>query len=300
MVLGLGMGLTVGPVYQDMTLTALGSLAVLLTVALAEVDLGSFGPAFRWAPLAPILNLALLSALLLAYGSLAARELWPGFVIMAAVPSAISVIPFTAILRGDLRLSVAGTFLYYVVALGSTPAVALALLGRAVDPGALVTTLVVLILLPLVASRGVRRTPLRGDALHLARNLTFFVLNLTIGAANRAIVLTSPGLALEAFGAAAAAALTSAAVLFLVLRRLSLPEPRKTSLLLFGTFKNNGFAATVALTLFGASPALLPPTMTGIFEVLWISTLSRTLPWARAAEPPLATGSTQEPRPGLR
>ena len=82
------------------------------------------------------------------------EELWRGFVIVAAVPPAVAVIPFTGFLNGNVTFSLIGTLAAYLGALVITPLIALGFLGTSlVDPVKLSTIMIELILLPLILSR---------------------------------------------------------------------------------------------------------------------------------------------------
>jgi len=54
---------------------------------------------------------------------------WNGFILIAAVPPAIAVIPFSLFLRGNMELALFGTIGAYLGALVITPLIALAFLG---------------------------------------------------------------------------------------------------------------------------------------------------------------------------
>ena len=82
------------------------------------------------------------------------RNLWIGFVLIAAAPPAVAVIPFTAILRGNVAFTLSGTVASYLAALVVTPAIMGVFIGTELaDPLKLLYILILLIILPLVASR---------------------------------------------------------------------------------------------------------------------------------------------------
>ncbi len=272
LLLGLGVGLAVGPPFPGMSTAAMGALAVLMTLSLVEVRFAGLRGVLRLLPLAVLLSFVLHPVLLLLAAVATPRALWDGWVIMAAVPPAISVVPFTAILRGDVKLSVTATALLYVLSLGLTPLLALLLLDVAVRPWDLVLAILVLILVPLLLSRGVAASPLSSDHLEVLRNLTFAVLTFFIGAAHHAVVRADPLLALVALAASGGVVAAAAAVTWGLLVRL--PTPQRVSLLLFSGYKNSGLAATLALALL-APTAVLAPTMMILFQILWIALLTR-------------------------
>ncbi|MFQ5838084.1 MAG: hypothetical protein ACE5HJ_04800 [Thermoplasmata archaeon] len=272
MLLGLGIGLTLGFTFEGMGLAAMVALASLMTFSLVDIRLGGFGEALRFTPIALVLNFLLHPALLLLAGILTPDILWQGWVIMAAVPPAISIVPFTSMLRGDLKVSVASTGLLYILSLGLTPLIALLLLGVEVSPWALISAVLVLILLPLLLSRAVASRAVRPDRVKVLRNLSFAALTFLVGAANQRVILEDPFLALYALGGSAGVVIASFGLSWVLLLRVDLGK--RISLVLFSGYKNSGLAATVALALLGPS-AVVAPTMMILFQIFWIALLAR-------------------------
>lgn len=284
MVLAMAAGFLVGLPFPGMDLAAMAALAALMTFSLAEVPLRGFGPSLRYVPLAFALSFGLLPALLLLAAVLTSPLLWEGWAILIAVPPAVSIIPFTAILRGNVRASVASNALIYLAALAVTPLLALLLLGVGVSPERLVLTVLVLILLPLALSRLVRGAALSPRGVRLLRNLSFVPLTFFIGAANRQVLLESPGLALEALVASILVVVIAAGLVWFAFRKLS-PDVRIT-MVLFSGYKNAGLAATIALALL-APTAVVVPTMMIVFQIFWIPALARLRSVASAPGPPV-------------
>ena len=82
------------------------------------------------------------------------HNLWIGFVLIAAVPPAVAVIPFTAILEGNVSYTLSGTVASYLAALLIMPLMFWIFIGTGFDdPYKLVRIMLLLIVLPLVLSR---------------------------------------------------------------------------------------------------------------------------------------------------
>jgi BASS family bile acid:Na+ symporter len=272
MLLAMAAGFLVGVRFPGMDLVAMAALGALMTFSLAEVPLRGFGANLRYVPFAFGLSFGLLPALLLLAGIFTSPLLWEGWAILIAVPPAVSIIPFTAILRGNVPASVAFNAVIYVAALAVTPLLALLLLGVAVSPVQLVLTVLVLILLPLILSRLARGSALSPRHLRLLRNLSFAPLTFFIGAANRQVLLESPGLALEALIASVLIVASAAGIVWVLFQRLG--TDLRISLVLFSGYKNAGLAATIALALL-APTAVVAPTLMIVFQIFWIPLLAR-------------------------
>jgi BASS family bile acid:Na+ symporter len=196
-----------------------------------------------------------------------------GFVILASVPPAVAVIPFTLFLNGNLTFSLIGTMGAYLGALVITPLLTLGLLGTGfIDPVKLVIILLELILIPLILSRILLRTgiaskiePLKGTI----TNWSFFVICYTIVGLNREVFFTQPLILLPVV----IIALASTFVLGWAIEKAGQAvkfEPSKlTSLILLGTLKNYGLAGGLALALFSKKTAL-PATVSAVFLVVYI------------------------------
>jgi BASS family bile acid:Na+ symporter len=270
MLLGLGLGLVVGLTFEGMGMAAMLALASLMTFSLTDIPLGGFGEALRLVPIALALNFLLHPALLVVAATLTPDALWQGWVIMAAVPPAISIVPFTTILRGDLRVALASTAILYILSLGLTPLIAVLLLGVQVSPWALVLAVLFLILLPLLVSRAVKAWERK--RVEVLRNLSFAALTFLVGAANQRVILSDPFLALYALAGCAAATIGSFGASWVLLLRLD--TVARIPLLLFSGYKNSGLAATIALALLAPS-AVVAPTMMILFQILWIALLTK-------------------------
>ncbi len=276
--LGLGLGLLWGGGGRWTNPLTLPLLAVAMTLSVMGIP----GAIFRTprSLLVPALaGLAMtylvLSGTILGLSSLLIRDkaLREGFVLVAAVPPGVAVIPFTFFLNGNHFFSLVGTMGAYLGALVITPLFALGFLGTAfIHPARLFVIMLELILLPLVVSQVLVRTgaskridPFKGAI----TNWSFFVVTYTIVALNRRVFLDNP-LSLLPVGLIALAttfllgwAIERAAGLFRI------DPPTATSLVLLGTIKNYGLAGGLALALFSRETAV-PATVSTIFMTVYI------------------------------
>jgi BASS family bile acid:Na+ symporter len=230
--------------------------------------------------LAPLLaglamNYGVLGGLLLTLTEEAALEapFRIGFIVLAAVPPAVAVIPFTSFLKGDLEFSLIATLSGYLGALLLTPLLLFFLLGSTYGfQGRRVITLVELILIPLLLSRILLRTgvatriaPIRGDLI----NWSFFLVIYTVVGINQDIFLTRPLSLLPAAAITATATFVLGYAIEFLGRRLRLDPKRVMSLTLLGTLKNTGFSAGLALTLFDEHTAI-PSAIMNIFMLSYV------------------------------
>ena len=271
--LALVLGLLLGQGSQWTERLVLPALAFVMMLSTTSVT----GSLFR-SPrtlLAPILagvamNYVVLGGLIILLSGLLIPEgpLRTGFVVLAAVPPAVGVIPFTGFLDGDVEFSLIGCLACYLGAFIATPLILFTLLGLSAGFQArLFTTLVELIIIPLALSRilvhiGVasRIAPVKGTLL----NWSFFLVVYTVVGLNREVFLSLPSSLIPAAAVTAATTLALGHVIERAGRFLRVDPKKVTSMVLLGTSKNAGFAAGLALILFDRQTAI-PSTIQTIF-----------------------------------
>jgi len=255
------------------------ALIFAMTFSLTEVrfrglsprkEARAFGRAFLW-------NYGALSGIILGLALLfPAGPIRGGWVVMAAGPSAVAVIPLTATFRGNTRTALVSTALLYVAALGLYPAVTLAFAGQGVNVQQLGLQLLLQIALPLLASRFLSRSDALARRRPLIVNASFFVLVFALTGANRDVFVQDLGL----IGALAAVAFVRTwgigMAAYAVSRRLGADRSQIVSDTLFASLKNLALAALLAFSLFGPLAAL--PAIVSLFlEIAWLLPLSRVL-----------------------
>ena len=201
------------------------------------------------------------------------KNLWIGFVLIAAVPPAVAVIPFTAILEGNVSYTLSGTIASYLAALLIMPLVFWIFIGTGFDdPYKLVRIMLLLIVLPLGLSRIIlyfnwqdRIAPVRG----LLTDWGFFIVLYSIIGVNRDLISSRPLSIVPVAGVVFATtfvlgwAIQKTGVIFKV------DKKNIISLVLQGTLKNQGIAGGLAIALFEKEVAL-PSAVYSIFMILYI------------------------------
>ena len=217
-----------------------------------------------------ILNgtILLLSALLICD-----RNLWIGFVLIAAVPPAVAVIPFTAILEGNVSSTLSGTVASYLAALLIMPLMFWIFIGAGFDdPYKLVRIMLLLIVLPLVLSRMIlyfnwqdRLAPVRGSL----TNWGFFIVLYSIIGVNRDLIFSQPLTIIPVAGIAFATTFVLGWIIQKIGVLLNVDKGNIVSLVLQGTLKNQGISGGLAIALF-AKEAAVPSAIYSIFMIFYI------------------------------
>ncbi len=266
------------PSIRPAVLPVLAVIMTLSTLGIPARDLFASRGAAAGAAAGLLLSYGLLSGFfLLASRAFSSQPaLRDGFLILAAVPPGVAVIPFADVLGGDRLLALRGTVAAYLGALVIAPLLGLVFWGQAVfDLGRLVEILLELVAVPLLAGAVLRQTPLavpltaiRGPAVQWG----FFVVIYTIVGLNREILIDNPGPLVPLAIVSAISTFGLALLIEAAGRHLRFAAPCLTSLVLLGTLKNYGLAGGIALALFrpaAALPAVVGGTAMVAF-VLWL------------------------------
>lgn len=278
--LGLAVGILTGGFPSPYAGDA-STLAIILAMTFSLTEVRFRGLSVRQeassAARAMALNYGVLTALILVVSTFYADEaIRNGWIVVAAAPSALAVIPITSVFRGNVRSALVSTAVLYLAAFAFFPAVTLTFAGRATDPGNLAFQILLLIGLPLAVSRALVRSSWVARHRAVLVNVSFFVLVLAITGANRRVFLEDPALIALLFAGAFVRSWVIGTIAFLTSWRLGRSRDLRISDTLFASLKNLGLSALFAFALFGPTAAL-PAIVCLFLEVSWILALARWL-----------------------
>jgi BASS family bile acid:Na+ symporter len=256
-------------------------LALAMTLSTMEIGNVAFvrpRSFFFPALLGIVMNYVVLGNIIIGLSALLIRDetLWIGFVLIAAVPPAIAVIPFSSILRGNTLLSMFGTVGAHLGALAIMPLITVSLIGvGAFDPLKLLMTSLELIVLPLAVSRLLIRKgwkeridPYRGTI----TNWSFFLVLYTMIGLNSTLIFNRISTLLPIFAICISVTFILGFLIDWVSGLFHIPKETRTSLVLLGTLKNHGTAGGIAITFFSQEAALpaAVSTIVMIAYVIWL------------------------------
>ncbi|RLI81901.1 hypothetical protein DRP07_06320 [Archaeoglobales archaeon] len=230
-----------------------------MTLSLGELEFKSldlkkgFGNLF--------LNYIFLSGLIILLSSLLGdEELRLGFIVMAAAPPAIAIVPFSKLLGGDVTESMISNGIIYLSSLVLTPLIILYFTGKSVDVFEILKALVVLILIPLVISRYFKVK----DASPWI-NLGFALVIYTIIGLNVDVLYQNTLVLLGVVLIGIVRTFVTGSVVFFAFRLQGFGTAITKAL--FSSYKNLGFTAGVSLFLFGER-ASIPAAVCIFLEIL--------------------------------
>ena len=265
-------------------------LAVVMTLSTMGIrnDIFRF-PASLLSPalMGILMNYVLLGSFIIALAAILIHKetLWIGFVILAAAPPAVAVIPFSVFLKGDSTYSLFGTVGAYLGALIIMPLMAVVLLGStSIDSSKLLIIIILLIVFPLVVSRiliwqgwNKRIEPVKG----LITDWGFFLILYTIMGLNRDILIGLPSILFPVAVIAFAGTFLLGSLIEWTGKLFHTNREVTTSLVLLGTLKNCGLAGGITLTLYSRE-ATLPAAVFTIFIIIYVIWLDLKKRWDRS------------------
>lgn len=270
---GFAIGLVIGDPTGMSAPLSLITLGTIMTLSMSDMvlELGKTGSGFIEGLVPALMTFGILTPVFIAASFFFDGQLRLGWMLTAAMPAAVAIVPYSERMRGNMRLALHGEIAIYLLALVLTPAIAIVMLNASVDMVELLKVLLLLIIVPLALSRLVRRARFSARVRGTTMNLTFFFFSLIVVGANRNIFFQETQVV---FALAIASFVTVFGVGLLVDRILKgRDDPARRTLTMFATIKNTGLAIAVALSI-GMPEMAIPPTMLVIFEMIWVIYLS--------------------------
>ncbi len=256
----------------------LPALGWVMTLSLLGISAGMFRTPRKMlfhAVLGTFMSYGILSAIILLLAGFLVNDndLWAGFVIVAAVPPAVAVIPFTDFLKGDRAFALVGTTGAYLAGLLLMPLTAfLFLKAKISDPLSVPIIILELIVGPFVLSRILNKIRL-GEKIASFKgpmtNWSFFLVVYTVVGLNQEHFVRHPVGLLPVILIALFTTFLLGLIIEKICGLLGMELDMTTGIVLLGTLKNYGMAAGISLALFGRETAL-PATVSTVFMIIYI------------------------------
>jgi len=255
------------------------ALALVMTISIAQIPTREI---LKWRSLAQplaigiLFNYLFLASLLLIFTQWFnfSESIRIGMILVASAPPGVAVLPFTSLLAGNTILSLFATFGTYLSSMFIMPGLIWLFTGSATFPmSKLVITLLELVVLPIILSRFLlfknfyqRIIPWKGTIV----NWGFFIVFLTVIGLNQKTFLEQPDVLIKIFFIALVSTFLGFILLNILLKKIGITQKERISMILLGTFKNSGFAAAIALTLFDKTASLPGAIISAIYALYMI------------------------------
>ncbi len=196
--------------------------------------------------------------------------LFCGWVMVAAVPCAVSCVTVALTMYGNRVLSVLGLVGIYLVSLAVTPAITSGFIGSAVPPLEIFKYIVLFVVIPLVAIVPLNRLKIGKSQRAVFINITMFILvALSIGR-NSDYILSSLDIVGWIVVFAVIRTFVLSALLLPALRKYGFPRGDAIVYNSMAVWKNTGLATSMCLILLPDMPqAAVPCAVCLLVEALW-------------------------------
>ncbi|MEF8847712.1 MAG: hypothetical protein V5A68_01085 [Candidatus Thermoplasmatota archaeon] len=252
------------------------ALVIAMTLSLKTIDFKKIAlrNEIKNISTAFLINYVFLTTVTILLGFLFEENIGKGFIIMASVPPAIAVIPITKILKGNIKISLMSTTALYLTSIFFTPLIIFLFLGREITLWQVSETVLLLIILPLLLSRLVKKIPFDEEKNTMLINICFFVLIVGMVGSNRdflfqkipTLAFLSIAIFLRTFG--------TGTFIRYIGKKIHLKPEKVVPFTLFASFKNEGLAILIAGTLLEKS-TVIPMIIAMIFELVYVFFLEK-------------------------
>ena len=205
------------------------------------------------------------------------QALWTGWVMLSAVPCAISVVPSALFLKADPKLAVLSLTVIYVIAIALTPLITHTLIGNSVNPLEVLRYILMFILIPFVLTIPIKRLRLKQAPKTLFINLMMFILVFVGLGSRQEFVFSEPMVVLSLVIACMFRIFLVSTVLVYGMKKMKCNRDNGLNYVTFCYWKNSGMSASLTMGLFAATmpEAVLPCVVSLIVEAVWFAVLTK-------------------------
>ena len=229
------------------------------------------------------------------------QALWTGWVMLSAVPCAISVVPSALFLKADPKLAVLSLTVIYVIAIALTPLITHTLIGNSVNPLEVLRYILMFILIPFVLAIPIKRLHLKQAPKTLFINLMMFILVFVGLGSRQEFVFSEPMIVLSLVVACMFRIFLVSTVFVLAMKKLGCDRDNSLNYVTFCYWKNSGMSASLTMGLFAATmpEAVLPCVVSLIVEAVWFAILTKAIDrvWPPSVSDDLSDGQDASPSP---
>lgn len=204
------------------------------------------------------------------------KTIFNGFVVIAATPPGVAIIPFTYTFKGDLDYSFKGILGTYLISIFLTPLIiSIFTEGIALDPIVIILVIAKIIIIPIILSRFLlikKIVPFTEKYRGKVVDWGFAIIIYTAVAINRDIIFGNWLIVLKT-SLVLISAIFISGIIYLFFTRKTKDKKLQISKNLMLTIKASGFAVAVTLILFEQKSAI-PAAVMSILVLLWLISLN--------------------------
>lgn len=270
-------GLAVGPVGDRASTIMIIVLVLQMTVSFKGLsfvkgDMSEYGRPMIWGIVCCFLVNSGITILLGYFFIPVSTAMWYGWVMLAAVPSAVSVVSASLYLKGDTKVTVLMTGAIYIAALALTPLISWIFMGSAVSSFEILKYILLFIAVPLVGSRILKHfsLPIKGKIIFI--NLMMATLLFLALGSNRNYIFSQTDIIFWVILVCVIRTFVLGLSMTYLLKRKGADRDMSMIYILFSVWKNSGMATSLSMVLFTGMPeAAVPGAVSLVIESIWFS-----------------------------
>ncbi len=211
------------------------------------------------------------------------EAMWYGWVLLASMPCAISVVTAAVLMKGNLNIAVVAVASTYVSGIALAPLISFTLLGDAVNPLEILKYIVLFIVVPLILTIPLRR-------LHLTSRMKVPIIDMMMAImlflsvnTNRGYLISYPDVFLIVVGAVVLRLLLLIGASKIIMKKLNVDRDSVPVYHVLCVWKNTGLSVSMCMILLAGTPeSVIPCFVCMIIESLWFSIYTRKPNTAKA------------------
>ena len=274
-IIGIVLGLVLGFDHPDAPTMLMITLMIQMTLALQglKFDFSDMKDNRKGVLLCLLLCFGFNTAITLLTGLLFIDDiaLWYGWVMLSAVPCAISVMTMTFYMKGDMKLGMPGFSVIYVCALALTPIITHILMGEAASWLKILEYVLLFVVVPVVVDIPLNKVTIPPKVKVMVMNVVIMVMVFISVGFRRDYIIENPDIALWLLVANLARIFIPSLAMIIILKRMHFDRDKGVVYVALSTWRNSGLAATLCIMMFSVTypNALLPAVLSLMVENLW-------------------------------
>ncbi len=216
--------------------------------------------------------------------------LWYGWVMLAAVPCAVSLISASLYMHGDTKMAVLSLVVVYLVAIAVSPLITHFLIGDSIDPLEILKYVILFIVIPFAITIPLKRLHLPRQPKLIGINVMMLLLVFIGLGSRRDYIFSEPEVILWLALACILRVFVFSVILVPIIRRTGCRREDGMVYLVISTWRNSSMAVSMCMVLLASQypEAVLPSIISLVVESAWFAFINGTIDrmWPRdAAEP---------------
>jgi BASS family bile acid:Na+ symporter len=203
-------------------------------------------------------------------------DIWKGWVMLAAVPCAVSVVTMSFFTKGNTTMCVLSLAVIFFLALILTPLITLMFMGESVSVVKIFSYVVLFVIVPIGMSFPMKKVKISRTTRTVLINIMMFMLVLLSLGQNREYLISEPAIVLLV---AAACVIRIFVVSFLMLHLMKKKGSSRNNSMVYipmAVWKNSGLAVALCIILFSDTAGVVIPCVISLLvEVLWFAVITK-------------------------